>query len=102
MGATTTTEEGEDKAHVPSENALFNFKNDAMRDESSKDGESNDLNEPPAGENELRVSRGERPDKILENRGHIIHDEYVDQISKIQAESSTLVHTKLRMMSMCQ
>ena len=60
-----------------------------MRDEPSQDGESDDLNKPPARENELRISRVEGPNEILENRGNIIYDEYADPISKIQARSDT-------------
>ena len=60
-----------------------------MRDEPSQDRESDDLNKPPAGENELRISRVKGPNEMLENRGHIIYDEYVDPFSKVQARSDT-------------
>ena len=89
MGVTTTVAEGE--------NAPCNFKNDGMRDDSSKDGESNESINPPAGENELRVSRVKRPNKSLQNRGQRRYIEYLIPISKARAE-----HNILRKEDVCE
>ena len=62
-GDTTSNFEDKNMRDTPADfedetmrDASSNFEDEAMRDESSQDGESNDVDRPPAGENELRLS----------------------------------------------
>ena len=105
-GDTTSNFEDKNMRDTPADfedetmrDASSNFEDEAMRDESSQDGEGDDVDRPPAGKNELRLSRVKGPNEILESKGQLIYDEYEDPFSKVQAR---MTHTKLTMMRMYQ